>query len=54
MKKALQIVDRLIDRYREDLQAAIQAEDKAKIAHWQAFQSALTMVALEIEEAMKK
>lgn len=54
MKKALQIIDSIQARFREDLHAAIQADDKVKIAHWQAYLSALTVAALEIEKAMQK
>ena len=54
MKDALKIIDGIQDRFRSNLESAIKAGDKAKIAHWQAYLSALTIAALEIEEAMKK
>ena len=54
MKEALKIIDGIQDRFRSDLQAAIKSGDKAKIAHWQAYLSALTIAALEISEAMNK
>lgn len=48
MDKAIEIIDGLQRKYHAKLAEATSYGDKAMIAYWQAYLSALTMAAMEI------
>ena len=50
MDKAIEIIDGLQRKYYAKLAEATSNGDKAMIAHWQAYLSALTMAATELEK----
>lgn len=54
MKQAKDILEEVHQRYMPQYTAALEREDAKEIAHWQAYFSALTTSALEIDKHLNE